>query len=297
MDLKNKIKESMRTESINDKIADIADLVGEKEEVVRERLKTLDFRQYIELIKAVRDTQMETARDILGLGMGESKYYYDGKVSLISPEEFKKIHKDFKNDTPGEERMVILDPESGATISVPVKFMNEETEETEEVNEDEKQIAADIKDYVDDHKKHFDAYPMDVEVDDRVYDYDEYWKILDKYYPVNEYNQGGTMSPGEMRGAQAQQQSAAAQQQGQDTSPQNKTKKAQAMQRLGKKNLGGATAQQAADALDKAGQSIDKKFITVKGGNVKRLGKYNAQVRLHRDVNVELPFEIIAEKA
>jgi hypothetical protein len=275
MDLKNKIKESMRTESINDKIADIADLVGEKEEVVRERLKTLDFRQYIELIKAVRDTQMETARDILGLGMGESKYYYDGKVSLISPEEFKKIHKDFKNDTPGEERMVILDPESGATISVPVKFMNEETEETEEVNEDEKQIAADIKDYVDDHKKHFDAYPMDVEVDDKVYNYDEYWKILDKYYPVNEYNQGGTMSPGEMRGAQAQQ-SAAAQQQGQDTSPQNKTKKAQAMQRLGKKNLGGATAQQAADALDKAGQGktltpIQRKAMAQQAASVDQL--------------------------
>ena len=250
MNLKDKIKESMGTESINDKIADIADLVGEKEEVVRERLKTLDFRQYIELIKAVRDTQMETAREILGLGIEEAKYYYDGKVSLISPEEFKKIHKDFKNDTPGEERMVVLDPESGATVSVPVKFMNEETDE---VNEDEKQVAKDIKDYVDDHKKHFDAYPMDVEVDDRVYDYDEYWKMLDKYYPVNEYNQGGTMSPGEMRGAQAQQQ-AAQQQQGQDASPQNKTKKAQAMQRLGKKNLGGATAQQAADALDKAGQ-------------------------------------------
>jgi large subunit ribosomal protein L9 len=52
-----------------------------------------------------------------------------------------------------------------------------------------------------------------------------------------------------------------------------------------------------AAALDKAGQSIEKKFITVTGGNVKRLGKYNAQIRLHRDVNVELPFEIIAEKA
>lgn len=356
MDLKNKIKESMRTESINDKIADIADLVGEKEEVVRERLKTLDFRQYIELIKAVRDTQMETARDILGLGMGESKYYYDGKVSLISPEEFKKIHKDFKNDTPGEERMVILDPESGATVSVPVKFMNEEqlkeekcrycggdcpddpnyacdgflgdidnlygsheeeydddlnedyvislkgkevarhktenearsawhklrkehgndvTIKKESVNEDEKQVAADIKDYVDDHKKHFDAYPMDVEVDDKVYDYDEYWKMLDKYYPVNEYNQGGTMSPGEMRGAQAQQ-SAAQQQQGQDTSPQNKTKKAQAMQRLGKKNLGGATAQQAADALDKAGQGktltpIQRKAMAQQAASVDQL--------------------------
>ena len=51
-----------------------------------------------------------------------------------------------------------------------------------------------------------------------------------------------------------------------------------------------------AAALDKVGQSIEKKFITVTGGNVKRLGKYNAQIRLHRDVNVELPFEIIAEK-
>ena len=107
MDLKNKIKESMRTESINDKIADIADLVGEKEEVVRDRLKTLDFRQYIELVKAVRDTEMETARDILGLGIEEAKYYYDGKVSLISKKEFDKIHKDFKNDTPGEELSLI----------------------------------------------------------------------------------------------------------------------------------------------------------------------------------------------
>ena len=50
-------------------------------------------------------------------------------------------------------------------------------------------------------------------------------------------------------------------------------------------------------AIEKAGQLINKKFITVSGGNVKRLGKYNAQIRLHRDVSVELPFEIIPEKA
>ncbi|MDC1259243.1 50S ribosomal protein L9 [Flavobacteriaceae bacterium] len=51
-----------------------------------------------------------------------------------------------------------------------------------------------------------------------------------------------------------------------------------------------------ADALAKAGQTIDKKFINVTGGNVKRLGKYIAVIRLHRDVTVELPFEIIAAK-
>lgn len=268
MELKKDIIESMN-EDISNKIADIADLVGEKEEVVRDRLKTLNFRDYIELSKAVKEVEMERAREILGLGLEETKYHYDGKLVHISKEEFSKVSDDYKNSTPGEERMVILDPESGATISVPVKITNEEVEE--EVNEDEKQIAADIKDYVDDHKKHFDAYPMDVEVDDKVYDYDEYWKILDKYYPVNEYNQGGTMSPDEMRMAQAQ----AQQSQGQNN-PQNKTKKAQAMMRLGKKNLGGATAQQAADALDKAGQGkpltpIQRKAMAQQAASVDQL--------------------------
>lgn len=50
-----------------------------------------------------------------------------------------------------------------------------------------------------------------------------------------------------------------------------------------------------ADALQKAGHSIDKKFINVTGGNVKRLGKYDAIIRLHREVVVALPFEVIAE--
>ena len=50
-----------------------------------------------------------------------------------------------------------------------------------------------------------------------------------------------------------------------------------------------------AAALEKEGQEIDKKFINVIGGNVKRLGKYNAIIRLHREVSVELPFEVIAQ--
>ena len=50
-----------------------------------------------------------------------------------------------------------------------------------------------------------------------------------------------------------------------------------------------------AAALQKEGHEIDKKYINVIGGNVKRLGKYNAVIRLHRDVTVDLPFEVIAE--
>ena len=50
-----------------------------------------------------------------------------------------------------------------------------------------------------------------------------------------------------------------------------------------------------ANALQNAGHEIDKKFITVAGGSVKRLGKYDAVVRLHREVSVDLPFEVVAE--
>ena len=65
----------------------------------------------------------------------------------------------------------------------------------------------------------------------------------------------------------------------------------------GDKLFGSVNNINVSDALEKAGHTIDKKFISVTGGNVKRLGKYAAKVRLHRDVHVELPFEIVAEKA
>ena len=64
----------------------------------------------------------------------------------------------------------------------------------------------------------------------------------------------------------------------------------------GDKLFGSVSNANVAEAIVKAGNEIDKKFITVAGGLVKRLGKYNAKVRLHRDVIVELPFEVIAEK-
>ncbi|MBC5839245.1 50S ribosomal protein L9 [Flavobacterium muglaense] len=61
----------------------------------------------------------------------------------------------------------------------------------------------------------------------------------------------------------------------------------------GEKLFGSITNIDIAEALSKGGQAIDRKFIT--SGIVKRTGKYTASVRLHRDVIVELPYEIIAE--
>jgi large subunit ribosomal protein L9 len=65
----------------------------------------------------------------------------------------------------------------------------------------------------------------------------------------------------------------------------------------GDKLFGSVNNINVSEALESAGHTVDRKFISVTGGNVKRLGKYTAKVRLHRDVQVELPFEIIAAKA
>ncbi len=62
----------------------------------------------------------------------------------------------------------------------------------------------------------------------------------------------------------------------------------------GEKLFGSITNANIAEVLESNGHTIDKKYIT--SGVIKRLGKYNATVRLHREVIVDLPYEIVAEK-
>ena len=45
-------------------------------------------------------------------------------------------------------------------------------------------------------------------------------------------------------------------------------------------------------ALQTAGHDIEKKFIKINGGSVKVLGKQQAEIRLHREVKVQLEFEV-----
>lgn len=63
----------------------------------------------------------------------------------------------------------------------------------------------------------------------------------------------------------------------------------------GDKLFGSVTTMDLAAALEKAGHEVDKKYISIKGGTVKRTGPYNASIRLHREVVLEFPFEVIAE--
>ncbi len=51
---------------------------------------------------------------------------------------------------------------------------------------------------------------------------------------------------------------------------------------------------QIAEALAKLGHEVDRKTIVVKEA-VKEVGNYKAVVRLHKEVSVEIPFEVVAE--
>ena len=51
---------------------------------------------------------------------------------------------------------------------------------------------------------------------------------------------------------------------------------------------------QIAEALEKLGHNIDRKIIVIKEP-VKELGKYTAKINLHKEVSVEIPFEVVAE--
>ena len=58
--------------------------------------------------------------------------------------------------------------------------------------------------------------------------------------------------------------------------------------------FGSVGAAQVAEALEKLGHNIDRKLIDIKQP-VKEVGNYVANVNLHRDVVVEIPFEVVAE--
>jgi large subunit ribosomal protein L9 len=61
------------------------------------------------------------------------------------------------------------------------------------------------------------------------------------------------------------------------------------------KIFGSVNTIQIAESLKEKGFDIDRKNITLPDDQVKEIGKYKAVIKLHREVKVEVDFEIIAE--
>ena len=62
------------------------------------------------------------------------------------------------------------------------------------------------------------------------------------------------------------------------------------------KLFGSITNSDLAEAIAKKIPDIEKKHISIPGKSIKRLGKYVANIRIHRDVNFDFPFEVIPEE-
>lgn len=62
------------------------------------------------------------------------------------------------------------------------------------------------------------------------------------------------------------------------------------------KIFGSVNSIQVAEAIKAAtGSEVDRKKVGLKESTVKKLGKYNATVRLHKEVEGEFEFEVVAE--
>lgn len=62
------------------------------------------------------------------------------------------------------------------------------------------------------------------------------------------------------------------------------------------KIFGSVNTIQIAEAVEKLGHKIDRKYIKIRGEQIKALGTYEADVRLHKDVDATIKFEVVGEK-
>lgn len=61
------------------------------------------------------------------------------------------------------------------------------------------------------------------------------------------------------------------------------------------KIFGSVNAIQISEMLAKKGFEIDRKNINIQSNLIKEVGTYNATLRLHKEVKIEIPFEIVSE--
>jgi large subunit ribosomal protein L9 len=61
------------------------------------------------------------------------------------------------------------------------------------------------------------------------------------------------------------------------------------------KIFGSVNTIQIAEALTEKGFDVERKNISIKDDLIKEIGSYSATVKLHREVLVDIPFEIVSE--
>jgi hypothetical protein len=92
MTLRKDIVEAMMEDENNNKryntrLANIADMAGASEDDVNQRMESLSFTDYVELMRAARDRNEEQIKDLLGLNADVEEAYSGG--GTLSPGEMR----------------------------------------------------------------------------------------------------------------------------------------------------------------------------------------------------------------
>lgn len=61
------------------------------------------------------------------------------------------------------------------------------------------------------------------------------------------------------------------------------------------KIFGSVNTIQIAESLNKEGFDIDRKKISIDEDQIKEVGKYKAKIKLHKEVKIEIDFEVVSE--
>lgn len=86
MTLKKSIQQAMYEEAYGTRLNSIADMAGASENDVRQRMESLSFVDYVELMRALRDRNEDAIKEILGLERSDEAYSGGG---TLSPSEMR----------------------------------------------------------------------------------------------------------------------------------------------------------------------------------------------------------------
>ena len=296
MTLKNEIEKTMFKEGIEDRIQDIATFMDISVEIVKKRLKTLSFSDYIKVMNSLKTQDKDNIERIMGMPARDPNWkspiddiddeeeqhrrdvkhglYGDDEEEDESEDDKEQHRRDVKHGLYGDdvdegaEMHISPDIARAKTLQHTLPSLDREKYEPRDGLEGPIMTKSGKVVYYDPIEGSY--YDPDTDI---YLTYEE-WKELSEAYSV------GSQGPDE-EGADAYvdtEEEPVGATTPMDASTLGKVKAAriQAMQRLGRDNLGGATAAQAADAMDKAEQGkpltpIQRQAIAYQAANLDAL--------------------------
>jgi len=264
MTLKNEIEKTMFKEGIEDRIQDIATFMDISVEIVKKRLKTLTFSDYIKVMNSLKTQDKDNIERIMGMPARDPNWkspiddiddeeeqhrrdvkhglYGDDEEDDESEDDKEQHRRDVKHGLYGDdvdegaEMHISPDIARAKTLQHTLPSLDREKYQERDGLEGPIMTKSGKVVYYDPIEGSY--YDPDTDI----YISHEDWKKFSEAYSTGS------------QGADAEQE---AEPSAQDVKAQNnrlKSQRTQAMQRLGRDNLGGATAQMAANAIDKAEQ-------------------------------------------